>query len=411
MTDDRQERDDDDVEPSSDDFDDFFDSRAQWEAPSEGMEQPLDDHEDLPMSRRQRRRIRKTKKRHAIILIVGALVVVALIVVGLYSGYRALSRWSQSRAAQSTTSESLDYPGPGTGSVSFTVSTGESVDSVASRLVKAGVVKSAQSFTSVVSANSSTIYPGTYALKKRMPAADALAILSDQSKAKGMLEVKSGERVSDVVKSAASLSSIPEADFTAIVDAGGKGILPDEAEGHFEGWLEPGTYDVSNASSASAVLKQMVQARIAKLDDLGVPTGTERQKVLIMASIAESEVNTEEYYGKVVRVILNRLSKSMPLGMDTTVAYGAGVKASELTNAMLADTNNAYNTRVKTGLPPSPISNPGDSAITAAMNPPAGDWLYFVTTNLKTGETKFVATEDEFWKIREEYKNSNEDAN
>ena len=45
------------------------------------------------------------------------------------------------------------------------------------------------------------------------------------------------------------------------------------------------------------------------------------------------------------------------------------------------------------------------------MNPPEGDWLYFVTVNLTTGETKFATTEDEFWKLRDEYKSSNDNAN
>ena len=55
-----------------------------------------------------------------------------------------------------------------------------------------------------------------------------------------------------------------------------------------------------------------------------------------------------------------------------------------------------------------PSAIPG---LTPSMRPETGDWLYFVTTNLKTGETKFATTEAEFWKLRDEYKNSNEDAN
>ena len=51
----------------------------------------------------------------------------------------------------------------------------------------------------------------------------------------------------------------------------------------------------------------MVDARIAKLDDLGVPTGSERERILIIASIAESEVGSDKYYGQVARVILNRI--------------------------------------------------------------------------------------------------------
>ena len=101
----------------------------------------------------------------------------------------------------------------------------------------------------------------------------------------------------------------------------------------------------------------------------------------------------------------------MSLGMDSTVAYGNNVKPAQVTTEMTQDESNPYNTYKISGLPPTPISNPGDSAIQAAMNPPEGKWLYFVTTNLKTGETKFVETEDEFWKIRDEYKSNNANAN
>ncbi len=163
--------------------------------------------------------------------------------------------------------------------------------------------------------------------------------------------------------------------------------------------------------SAKEILKKMVDARIAKLDSLGVPTGDERERILNIASIAESEVGNEQYYGQVARVILNRIADGMPLGMDTTVAYGLGISASQLTDAQLNDSGNEYNTRIHKGLPPTPISNPGDNAILASMNPPEGKWMYFVTTNLQTGETKFVETEAEFWKIRDEYKNNNKDAN
>ena len=149
------------------------------------------------------------------------------------------------------------------------------------------------------------------------------------------------------------------------MDGGGAGILPDEAGGKFEGWLEPGSYNVQN-KSAEDIIKEMVDARVSKLDSLGVPTGSERERILNIASIAEAEVGSEKYYGQVARVILNRLDADMALGMDTTVAYGLGISASQLTDDQLGDDSNAYNTRIHKGLPPTPISNPGDGAITAA---------------------------------------------
>ena len=235
-------------------------------------------------------------------------------------------------------------------------------------------------------------------------------ILSDQSQAGGFAEIRAGERVSDIIANAAQASGIDVSEFQAIIDGGGSGILPEEAGGKFEGWLEPGSYNAQN-KSAEDIIKSMVDARIAKLDDLGVPTGSERERILIIASIAESEVGSDKYYGQVARVILNRIDSDMALGMDTTVAYGLGISASRLTDDQLNDDSNPYNTRIHKGLTPTPISNPGDDAIKASINPPEGKWMYFVTTNLQTGETKFVETEDEFWKIRDEYKNNNENAN
>ena len=103
--------------------------------------------------------------------------------------------------------------------------------------------------------------------------------------------------------------------------------------------------------------------------------------------------SSSDYYSKVSRVIYNRLDKDMTLGMDSTVAYGASINGMQLTNDQLQDTSNPYNTRVNRGLPPTPISNPGDDAIEAAMHPADGNWLYFVTTDLKTLENTNVLSD------------------
>lgn len=390
----------------ADNLQDFFEENTQWT--DTHVDPAASQPPQPPRSRKEMRRRRNRRKRKTMVTLVAVLVVIALICIAGFFGYRQFKSWYSNRT-QSTVIQ--DYPGPGGEEIQFTVETGQGAAEIAKNLVAQDIVKSESAFTSAVAANNVTLYPGTYDLKKQMAAADVVAILSDQSKASGFLEVRSGERVSDVITNAASISGIAQTEFQSIIDKGGTGILPDEAGGKFEGWFEPGTYDVKSKSSASDILNEMVQARITKLDSMGAPTGSERERLLIIASIAESEVNSEEYYGKVVRVILNRLNANMNLGMDTTVAYGLGISASQLTDAMLADASNPYNTRVNAGLPPTPISNPGDNAISAAMNPPEGDWLYFVTTNLQTGETKFATTEEEFWKIRDEYKSSNENAN
>lgn len=393
----------------TDNLNDFFSDNAQWVDSSDDTSFNSAMPPQPPKSRRDMRRRREQKRRRLYITIIAALVVVILIGVGGFSGVRALKRWKAANEANSQ-SQIEDYTGPGDKEVTFTVESGQGAAEIAENLVKAKIVKSAAAFTSAVSGAAATLYPGSYALKTHMKASDVVKILSDQSQAGGFAEIRAGERVSDIIANAAQASGIDVSEFQAIIDGGGSGILPEEAGGKFEGWLEPGSYNAQN-KSAEDIIKSMVDARIAKLDDLGVPTGSERERILTIASIAESEVGSDKYYGQVARVILNRIDSDMALGMDTTVAYGLGISASRLTDDQLNDDSNPYNTRIHKGLTPTPISNPGDDAIKASINPPEGKWMYFVTTNLQTGETKFVETEDEFWKIRDEYKNNNENAN
>lgn len=393
----------------TDNLNDFFSDNAQWVDSSDDTSFNSAMPPQPPKSRRDMRRRREQKRRRLYITVIAALVVVILIGVGGFSGVRALKRWKAANEANSQ-SQIEDYTGPGDKEVTFTVESGQGAAEIAENLVKAKIVKSAAAFTSAVSGAAATLYPGSYALKTHMKASDVVKILSDQSQAGGFAEIRAGERVSDIIANAAQASGIDVSEFQAIIDGGGSGILPEEAGGKFEGWLEPGSYNAQN-KSAEDIIKSMVDARIAKLDDLGVPTGSERERILIIASIAESEVGSDKYYGQVARVILNRIDSDMALGMDTTVAYGLGISASRLTDDQLNDDSNPYNTRIHKGLTPTPISNPGDGAIKASINPPEGKWMYFVTTNLQTGETKFVETEDEFWKIRDEYKSNNENAN
>lgn len=375
----------------TEDIEDFFADNTHW-VDDRGM--ASSDKPPLPpKSRAEMRRRRRRRQQKRVAVAISIVVIVALLAVGGFFGLRMIKAWRAANRADSSVVE--DYAGPGDTEVSFTVDKGQSAVDVAKNLVKADIVKSEAAFTSTVSGNGAVLYPGTYTLKTHMKASDVVAILSDQSKASGFLEVRPGERLSDVIASAATLSGIDEKEFKTVVEGGGSGILPSEASGSFEGWLEPGTYDVQNRS-VTEIIKGMVDARIAKLDQLGVPAGAKREDILKIASIAEAEVNSEEYYGKVTRVIDNRLDQGMTLGMDSAVAYGLGIKGTDLTNDQLADDSNPYNLRKHAGLPPTPISNPGDSAIKAALDPEQGDWTYFCTVNLKTGETKFTSSADEF---------------
>jgi UPF0755 protein len=103
-------------------------------------------------------------------------------------------------------------------------------------------------------------------------------------------------------------------------------------------------------------------------------------QALIVASLVEAEAKVPEDRAKIARVIYNRMAQGMTLGIDATVLYAIGERTDSLTNSQL-QTDSPYNTRLKAGLPPTPINSPGQASIEAALNPAEGDWLYYVLTD------------------------------
>jgi UPF0755 protein len=102
--------------------------------------------------------------------------------------------------------------------------------------------------------------------------------------------------------------------------------------------------------------------------------------VLIIASLVEKEALVPDERPKIARVIYNRLHAGMNLGIDATTRYGLHVPGTKSLTQSELDSNNPYNTRNPhvTGLPPTPIANPGLASMQAAAHPAPGDWLYFV---------------------------------
>jgi UPF0755 protein len=120
---------------------------------------------------------------------------------------------------------------------------------------------------------------------------------------------------------------------------------------------------------------------------------------MIVASLVEAEAARDQDRGKVARVIYNRLEGDETNGLlqvDASVNYGLHQKLGVGLTTEQLQQDTAYNTYTRPGLPPTPIEAPGDAAIAAAANPTPGGWFYYVTTDLRTGETKFAESYDEF---------------
>jgi UPF0755 protein len=109
--------------------------------------------------------------------------------------------------------------------------------------------------------------------------------------------------------------------------------------------------------------------------------------------MVDREANTSADRGKVCSVYYNRLRQKIPLGVDATLLYALG-RLSPAPNAAELSLNTPFNTRTHAGLPPGPISNPGQAALMACIDPPRTNFLYYFTD--RVGKTHFETNQQDF---------------
>jgi len=146
--------------------------------------------------------------------------------------------------------------------------------------------------------------------------------------------------------------------------------------------------------TALQILQAMVarfnqEATQADLQAAAQRLGISATDVIIEASMAQAEGGSVSDYPKIAEVINNRLKIHMALQFDSVLLYGLNKYAINVTDAQIA-TPGPYNDFEHTGLPPGPISNPGDAAIQGILRPDTGNWLYFLTVT--GGKSEFSST-------------------
>lgn len=291
----------------------------------------------------------------------------------------------------------LDYQGEGVGEVVVRIESGEDGYAVAQKLFDAGVIRDVDSFYRILLERNPIFYPGSFTLKLQMSNESALAAVTDQSNILSyQVTIPEGRRAFQIFNEVSRITGISLEDLElAAEDLAAYGI-PEDAP-TIEGYLFPDTYSFDLEVTAKEVIEIMVKRMELALSDAGVAK-EKWHEVLTLASITQREAKQEQDFYKVARVFANRLAIDMPLETDPTISYSYdGTDMSKATRA--EQIAYGYNTYLVRGLPPGPISSPGELAIDATLNPAAGDWLFFVTIDLKTGETKFSETlaEHESW--------------
>jgi UPF0755 protein len=277
------------------------------------------------------------------------------------------------------------------------ISAGETVNSVATQLSDQRVIGSTLAFRLYNVVHSSpTLTPGSYLLHQNLTFAEVHTIL-DGGPNVNSVQVDAGLTLHEVAIRVGQLPGHSASKFEQLALNGSVTSTLSPAGSHnLEGLLGTGTYQVLPGETDTALLRKMVdtfegQATAAGLSsDSAAVLGLTPYQVVTVASVVEKEGYYPKNMPKVARVIYNRLAHQTPLQMDSTILYALGQDGGTVTPQDLK-IQNPYNTYLNGGLPPTPICMSSPVALSAAVHPPPGGWLFFVVVD-KSGTEAFADT-------------------
>jgi UPF0755 protein len=343
----------------------------------------------LDLRRLQRQERRATRRKWTVVISAVSLVILAI---------GASTAWNFVQATFATDENFVaDYEGLGTGSVTVVVNPGDTGADIATTLFEAGVVASEQAYINAANADqaaAATIKPGHYFMAREMKAEFAFLYLLDSDRRDvRKITVPEGHTLGYYYQKIADLTGFTLEEVEAAAAEHDVIGLPAEANGNLEGWLFPQTYQFNPGVTPTDVLSAMIAQTVDVLDDRGVAPA-DRQRILTIASLIEREARLDEDRPMISGVIYNRLDIGMKLQLDATIKY---FKPSEGPFVSADDKliDNPYNTYYYEGLPPAPISGAGVKSIEAAITPSVHDYVFYVTVDLSTGETRYATTYSE----------------
>lgn len=302
---------------------------------------------------------------------------------------------------------------PGEIVAAIEIPSGSSTDSIAAQLAEAGVITDGGLFARYVGLKGEGPWEaGEYVeFRENSSFDEAIEVLDEGPLPIGASRVRvtEGKRLTDALDQIAEQH--PNVDTAALLTSLGSGEVTSQylppGTTNWEGLFFPDTYEFSDDATATEILQTMADQMDDVLDELGYERaetlrGRSAYELITIASMIERETGApEEERGQISRVIYNRLDEDEPLGIDATTLYGLGRDSGELTQSDLeADT--PYNTRINAGLPPTPIGLPGRASLQAAIDPPDGDWQYYVLVSNDPPSHLFTDSYQEFLDAKDE---------
>ena len=304
----------------------------------------------------------------------------------------------------SETVDTYDEEGNKTGTERVTYA---DMDYVTDALKEAGLIEYKWLFNVFckISTASEKVSPGEYELKstfdyraliQNMRAGSASTVTVDVTLPEGFTMRQIFQRLEEM-----NVCSYDELMESAANDKFNYSFLEGMEEGdatRLEGFLFPDTYEFYVGMQASSAINKMLETfyykqtadMLKQASDMNMST----REIVNVASLIEKEAANDAERALIASVIYNRIYAGMQLGIDASVLYEYPDHEGAPTAEML-QTDSPYNTRIRTGLPPTPICNPGMASITAALNPESTGYYYYAL-DTATGEHRFFTNETEF---------------
>ncbi|MDH5479497.1 MAG: endolytic transglycosylase MltG [Nitrosomonas sp.] len=274
----------------------------------------------------------------------------------------------------------------------FTIEPGSSLKKISRQLSDLGILTHAWTFEllSRYQGNQSTIKAGDYTLTENLTQTTLLEYLVKGDVKQNEIKFLEGWTFSQI-RTVLNEHPIIKNETAELSDQEILQLINAD-ESSTEGLFFPDTYYFVKGDSDIEILRRAYQTMKNHLQTTwstrqeSLPLDTPYE-ALILASIIEKETGLESDRTEIAGVFINRLRIGMRLQTDPTIIYGMGDKFDGNLRKKDLQTDQAYNTYTRAGLPPTPIAMPGLASIQAALNPAETEAIYFVAKG--NGQSKF----------------------
>ena len=266
----------------------------------------------------------------------------------------------------------FERPGPLAERRIFSVERGMSTPDIARQLKQAGVIGDDKVFLAMayVTGNHARMRAGEYSIPERASMAQVMNLIVSGKELVYKVTVPEGWTTAQVIERVSAHENL-EGEISGVPA---------------EGAILPETYVFRRGMTRDRLIEKMEAAQEELFDELWkkrdphLPFDT-KEEALILASIVEKETAIPAERSLIAAVFINRLRKKMRLQSDPTIIYGITKGKTKLDRPILKSdivARTPYNTYRISGLPPTPIANPGKESIAAVLNPADSKALYFV---------------------------------